>query len=169
MATASMREALVNCGQAPHSAIFGSADSRAPIDSLFDAMPGDLFVLQNAGNTCTHAEGSMVGSLEFCVSKLGTRLILVLGHTQCGAVTGAVQTYLQGGSSKAIGCALEGLLMDLTNVAEQASKDLGLGADLNQLAAHAVRVNVFHTMNFLLKFSAFAAFSRSGFIPRPLL
>ena len=118
MATASMREALATSGQAPHSAIMGCADSRAPIDSLFDAMPGDLFVLRNAGNTCTHAEGSMVGSLEFCVSKLGTRLILVLGHTQCGAITGAVRTYLQGCSSKSIGCALEGLLMDLTNVAE---------------------------------------------------
>ena len=47
------------------------------------AMPGDLFVLRNAGNTCTHAEGSMVGSLEFCVSALKTRCILVMGHTEC--------------------------------------------------------------------------------------
>ncbi|CAE7854481.1 mtcA2 [Symbiodinium microadriaticum] len=57
-------------------------------------MPGDLFVLRTMGNTCTHAEGSMVGSLEFCASKLGTKLILVLGHTQCGALTGAVHTHL---------------------------------------------------------------------------
>ena len=55
---------------------------------------GDIFVLRNAGNTCTHAEGSMVGSLEFCTGKLGSRLILVLGHTKCGAIYGATKTYL---------------------------------------------------------------------------
>ena len=153
VATSSMRDALVSCGQAPHSAIMGCADARAPIDSLFDAMPGDLFVLRNAGNTCTHAEGSMVGSLEFCVSKLGTRLILVLGHTDCTVIKGAVRTYLQKGSSKSIGCALEGLLMDLASVAEEACKHLGPFAGLDQLAEYAVRVNVFHCMNFLLKFS----------------
>ena len=51
-------------------------------------------MLRNAGNTCTHAEGSMVGSLEFCTGKLGSRLILVLGHTKCGAIYGATKTYL---------------------------------------------------------------------------
>ena len=50
-----MRQALVKCGQAPHSAILGCADSRVPVDTVFDAMPGDLSVLRNAGNTCTHA------------------------------------------------------------------------------------------------------------------
>ena len=80
-ATSTMREALANHGQAPHTAIIGCADSRVPVDTVFDAMPGDLFVLRNAGNTCTHAEGSMVGSLEFCCGKLGSKLILVLGHT----------------------------------------------------------------------------------------
>ena len=97
-----MRKALVKYNQAPHSAILGCADSRVPVDTVFDAMPGELFVLRNAGNTCTHAEGSMVGSLEFCTGKLGTRLILVLGHTQCGAIAGATQTF-QSGSSKAPG------------------------------------------------------------------
>mmetsp|Transcript_6897 Transcript_6897/g.15987 ORF Transcript_6897/g.15987 Transcript_6897/m.15987 type:complete len:445 (+) Transcript_6897:72-1406(+) len=148
-----MREALVNCGQAPHSAIFGCADSRAPIDTLFDAMPGDLFVLRNAGNTCTHAEGSMVGSLEFCVTKLGTRLILVLGHTHCGAVAGAARTFLEGHPAGGAGSALEGLLMDLTAVADQASRELGPGVELDHLAAHAVKVNVFHSVDFLLKYS----------------
>ena len=51
-------------GQAPHTAIIGCADSRAPLELVFDAMPGDIFVLRNAGNTCTHAEGSVMGSLE---------------------------------------------------------------------------------------------------------
>ena len=46
------RRALVSAGQQPHSAILGCADSRVPIDTVFDANPGDIFVLRNAGNTC---------------------------------------------------------------------------------------------------------------------
>ena len=62
----SMRADLHNMGQAPHTALVGCADSRVPLETVFDALPGDLFVLRNAGNTCTHAEGSVLGSLEFC-------------------------------------------------------------------------------------------------------
>ena len=99
-----MRKELVDMGQAPHTAIIGCADSRAPLETIFDAMPGDLFVLRNAGNTCTHAEGSMVGSLEFCCGKLGSKLILVMGHTKCGAIAGATATYLanKGAEGKAM-------------------------------------------------------------------
>ena len=148
-----MRRALVKCGQAPHSAIVGCADSRVPVGTIFDAMPGDLFVLRNAGNTCTHAEGSIVGSLEFCTGKLGTKLVLVLGHTQCGAVAGATRTYRSGAKDKAPGSALESLLQGLASVAQQANEDLGPSAEEAAVAAHAVKVNVFHSMNFLLKFS----------------
>ena len=49
------RHQLVDEGQAPHTAIIGCADSRAPLETIFDAMPGDIFVLRNAGNTCTWA------------------------------------------------------------------------------------------------------------------
>ena len=75
--TPAMRKALVKEGQAPHTAIIGCADSRAPLETVFDAMPGDIFVLRNAGNTCTHAEGSVVGSLEFCIGALGTKILVV--------------------------------------------------------------------------------------------
>ena len=135
-ATLKMREALVSHGQAPHTAILGCADSRVPVDTVFDAMPGDLFVLRNAGNTCTHAEGSMVGSLEFCCGKLGSKLILVMGHTKCGAIAGATATYLaskEGKASKSAGSALEGLLVGLSGVAKQAEEELGVGADQDQL------------------------------------
>ena len=57
LSTEKMREDLVDLGQAPHSAIIGCADSRVPLETIFDTMPGDIFVLRNAGNTCTHAEG----------------------------------------------------------------------------------------------------------------
>eukprot|EP00435_Cladocopium_sp_Y103_P016652 s2325_g4.t1 len=155
-ATQDMRRALVDKGQAPHAAIVGCSDSRAPIETVFDAMPGDLFVLRNAGNTCTHAEGSIVGSLEFCVGKLGSRLILVMGHTACGAINGATATYLADKTAATRAeptCALEGLLFGLTKVAQDAYQELGQTASEAELAAHAVQVNVFHSINFLLKFS----------------
>ena len=154
-ATSTMREALVAHGQAPHTAIMGCADSRVPVDTVFDAMPGDLFVLRNAGNTCTHAEGSMVGSLEFCCGKLGSKLILVLGHTQCGAIAGATKTYLASkeGGSKSAGSALEGLLGGLSEVAHRAEDELGVGVDTDRLISHTVKVNVFTSIEFLLKYS----------------
>ena len=105
-----MRKELDREGQAPHTAIIGCADSRCPLETLFDTLPGDIFVLRNAGNTCTHAEGSMVGSLEFCTGKLGSRLIMVLGHTKCGAVYGATNAYIAAKRQEApVTSALEGL------------------------------------------------------------
>ncbi|CAJ1412963.1 unnamed protein product [Effrenium voratum] len=147
------RRQLVDQGQAPHTAIIGCADSRAPLETIFDAMPGDLFVLRNAGNTCTHAEGSMVGSLEFATGKLGSRLILVLGHTNCGAIAGATKTYLEAKVPQKAGSALQGLLQDLGAVAEQAVQEAGPGASADEVTARAVKVNVYHTMSFLLRFS----------------
>eukprot|EP00913_Durusdinium_trenchii_P030596 g28655.t1 len=160
-----MRTRLVDEGQAPHTAILGCADSRAPLEKIFDALPGDLFVLRNAGNTCTHAEGSMVGSLEFATGKLGTRLILVLGHTACGAINGATQTYFGKSTGKATSAldachvsvfkftrVAEGLLRDLMEVAENAASDLG-SDDIVAVGKHAVKINVLHTMKFLLKYS----------------
>lgn len=131
-----MRNALVDMGQAPHTAVIGCADSRAPLETIFDAMPGDIFVLRNAGNTCTHAEGSMVGSLEFSTGKLGAQLILVLGHTKCGAVYGATNAYLKAklaSEVSSVNSALEGLLLDLAPVAEKALADMGSSSDLDRL------------------------------------
>ena len=149
----SMREALVNQGQAPFTAVLGCADSRVPTDTIFDCMPGDLFVLRNAGNTCTHAEGSMLGSLEFCASKLGLKLILVLGHTQCGALIGAAEAYLghSKGPQDSENRALEGLLSSLSTVSKRTAKMLSTTVDAEQLAEHSVKVNVFHSIDFMLK------------------
>eukprot|EP00438_Fugacium_kawagutii_P010835 Skav230403 [mRNA] locus=scaffold62:586611:591900:- [translate_table: standard] len=107
-----MRTRLVDEGQAPYAAILGCADSRAPLEKVFDAMPGDIFVLRNAGNTCTHAEGSMVGSLEFATGKLGT-LAALRSHALETEIT-----YLDAKSGSTVSSALEGLLRDLMEVAE---------------------------------------------------
>eukprot|EP00438_Fugacium_kawagutii_P010821 Skav230389 [mRNA] locus=scaffold62:398233:400787:- [translate_table: standard] len=80
---------------------------------------------------------------------------MVMGHTQCGAIVGATGTYLanQGKAQMKPGSALEGLLTDLSGVIKKASDEMGPGASKEKLAAHAVKVNVFETMNFLLQYS----------------
>ncbi|CAE8581011.1 unnamed protein product [Polarella glacialis] len=89
------RRALASHGQRPVATVIGCADSRCPVEQLFDARPGDIFVLRNAGNTCTHAEGSMVGSVEYSVLNLETKMILVLGHTGCGAIMAATKLFME--------------------------------------------------------------------------
>jgi carbonic anhydrase len=74
-------------GQAPFAAILGCADSRIAPELAFDQSPGDLFVVRVAGNFVT-TDG--LGSLEFGAAVLGTKVILVLGHSSCGAVNATV-------------------------------------------------------------------------------
>lgn len=79
-------------GQEPFAIILGCSDSRVPSELVFDQGFGDLFVIRVAGNIVAP---SQVGSVEFAASKFGTRLVVVLGHSQCGAVNAAVDE-LQG-------------------------------------------------------------------------
>jgi carbonic anhydrase len=151
------RQALAQHGQNPFATIIGCADSRCPLEILFDVQPGDIFVLRNAGNTCTHAEGSMVGSVEYSVGHLHTSLILVLGHTRCGAIAGATATALSkmGNSQNDTqpSSTLDKLLAGLGPVALQAKSELPACSTVEEVAAHAVKVNVFHTIEKLLTYS----------------
>lgn len=79
-------------GQHPFAAVLGCMDSRAPTERIFDVGIGDLFSLRIAGNI---AGQKVVGSLEFACKSKGSKLIVVLGHTDCGAVTSACQLYEQ--------------------------------------------------------------------------
>ncbi len=78
-------------GQAPVAAIVGCADSRVSPELVFDQGVGDLFVVRVAGNLVSGAGPALKGSIEFAVAELGVRLIVVLGHSACGAVKAAVQ------------------------------------------------------------------------------
>jgi carbonic anhydrase len=82
-------------GQAPFASILGCADSRVAPELAFDQGPGDLFVVRVAGNFVT-PDG--LGSLEFGSAVLGTKVIMVLGHTSCGAVKATVAA-LQNGNT----------------------------------------------------------------------
>jgi carbonic anhydrase len=78
-------------GQKPVAVIVGCADSRVPPEVIFDQGVGDLFVVRVAGNIVSGAGPTVKGSIEFAVAELGVRLILVLGHSQCGAVKAAIE------------------------------------------------------------------------------
>jgi carbonic anhydrase len=77
-------------GQAPLAIVVACADSRVSPEIIFDQGVGDLFVVRVAGNIVVNAGPSVKGSIEYAVAELGARLILVLGHTQCGAVKAAI-------------------------------------------------------------------------------
>nr|WP_244406138.1 carbonic anhydrase [Methylocella silvestris] len=118
-------------GQAPFAAILGCADSRVAPELAFDQGPGDLFVVRVAGNFVT-PDG--LGSLEFGAAVLGTKVILVLGHTSCGAVNATVAA-LQNGND------LPGHIADLVSAmkpgVEPALKQAG-----DNLEGRAVIANV---------------------------
>jgi carbonic anhydrase len=78
-------------GQAPLAAIVGCADSRVAPELIFDQGVGDLFVVRVAGNIISGAGASVKGSIEYAVAELGVRLLMVLGHSRCGAVDAAIK------------------------------------------------------------------------------
>lgn len=82
LASQTSRSALVG-GQEPFAIILGCSDSRAPAEIIFDQGLGDLFVIRVAGNIVAP---SQIGSVEFAAEKFGTRLVVVLGHSMCGAI-----------------------------------------------------------------------------------
>lgn len=73
-------------GQHPHAVILSCMDSRAPLEHVLDQGIGDIFSLRIAGNVLTD---EVIGSMEYACQVVGSKLILVLGHSRCGAVTGA--------------------------------------------------------------------------------
>jgi len=86
--TVDERTALAQ-GQSPYAAVVGCSDSRVPMEYAFDAGYGDLFAIRTAGHVLGE---SVLGTIEFAVAELKVPLVLVLGHTSCGAVTAASRT-----------------------------------------------------------------------------
>ena len=82
---AQRRESVTD--QRPFAIVLGCSDSRVPVETIFDQGIGDLFVVRVAGNI---AARSQIGSIEFAARTFGVRLVVVLGHSRCGAVEAAV-------------------------------------------------------------------------------
>jgi carbonic anhydrase len=87
------RADLAERAQRPFAIVLGCSDSRTPVEILFDEGFGDLFVVRIAGNVVAP---SVVGSIEFAASQFGSRLVVVLGHTRCGAISATVNAIQSG-------------------------------------------------------------------------
>ena len=88
------RRAELTAGQAPFAVILGCSDSRVPVELVFDQGLGDLFVIRIAGNIVAP---SQIGSVEFAVRQFGAPLVVVLGHSRCGAVAATLAALTEGG------------------------------------------------------------------------
>ena len=86
--TSQTRRDELASGQEPFAIILGCSDSRVPAELVFDQGLGDLFVIRVAGNIVAP---SQVGSVEFAADRFNTRLVVVLGHSQCGAVIATIE------------------------------------------------------------------------------
>jgi carbonic anhydrase len=90
ISTGARRAELVS-GQEPFAIVLGCSDSRVPAELVFDQGFGDLFVIRVAGNVVAP---SQIGSVEFAAARFGTRLVVVMGHSQCGAIVATLEEVL---------------------------------------------------------------------------
>jgi carbonic anhydrase len=130
-------------GQEPFAIVLGCSDSRVPAELVFDQGFGDLFVIRVAGNIVAP---SQVGSVEFAAARFGTRLVVVLGHSQCGAVTATVEELL--GKSTTDSRNLRSIVDRVRPSVENLMSGRGVD-DLNALMRDAVRANVSVSANHL--------------------
>jgi len=143
-------KALAGGGQLPAAVVLGCADSRAPVEIYFDQQPGDLFVLRTAGNTIESGYGGLLGSAEYAVAVLKTKLIVVTGHTLCGAVTAAIKAVKskEGMPTENLGAVVDNIRV----AAEMALKTLP-DAPLEQQVKMATTLNVFECMQKIMRHS----------------
>jgi len=80
--------AKLTATQEPIAIVLGCSDSRVPVELVFNQGPGDLFVIRVAGNIVAP---SLIGSVEFAAERFGTRLVVVLGHSSCGAIAATIE------------------------------------------------------------------------------
>ena len=122
--------------QKPSAIILGCSDARVPAEMVFDQGLGDLFVIRVAGNIVAP---SQVGSVEFAASRFGTRLVVVLGHSQCGAILATLEELQQ---------AVENQSHNLRSIVDRVRPSVegllstDLKDDLEALVQQAVRANV---------------------------
>src|SRR5689334_892469 len=130
-------------GQEPFAIVLGCSDSRVPAELVFDQGFGDLFVIRVAGNIVAP---SQVGSVEFAAARFGTKLVVVMGHSQCGAIVATVEELLGQATNQSrnlrsivdrVRPSVESVMAGRTNV------------DMDTLIAEGVRANVRTSVNHL--------------------
>lgn len=119
--------------QTPHSVILSCMDSLVPPEIIFDQGIGNIFVLRNAGNI---EDENILGSIEYAVKFAGAKLLVVMGHTKCGAVSGAIKNVDAG---------------NLTQLLNQIKPAIPEAADKNDLVNITAKNNVLMTIKDILK------------------
>jgi carbonic anhydrase len=136
------RESLL-AAQEPFAIVLGCSDSRVPAELVFDQGFGDLFVIRVAGNIVAP---SQVGSVEFAAERFGTRLVVVLGHSMCGAILATIDE---------MGRPTEGQSANLRSIVDRVRPAVEmlmrteLRLDRENLVKEAVRANIRSSANHL--------------------
>lgn len=129
--------------QSPIAIVIGCSDSRAPAEIVFDQGLGDLFVIRVAGNIVAP---SQIGSVEFAAERFGTRLVVVMGHTSCGAIDATLEVIAAPPGAR------HGNMQSIVNRVRPAIEALArteLARDPERLRHEAVRANVRASVNHL--------------------
>ena len=128
-------------GQNPFAVVLGCSDSRVPVELVFDQGLGDLFVIRVAGNIVAP---SQVGSVEFAAQSFGTRLVVVLGHSNCGAVLTTLDELEQPSEQRSPNLAA---IVNRVRPAVQSLLDLDPPLERETLVRQAVRANIRASVN----------------------
>ena len=121
-------------GQEPFAIILGCSDSRVPAEMIFDQDLGDLFVVRVAGNIVTP---SQLGSIEFAAEKFGSKLVVVLGHSSCGAISATLDSLKHPGAG-----ASEGIRTLVESISPSVQPLMGVVSDPTTLVQKAIRANI---------------------------
>ena len=143
MLASPLRRSELAEGQEPFAIMLGCSDSRVPAEIVFDQGLGDLFVIRVAGNIVAP---SQIGSVEFAAERYQTRLVVVLGHTRCGAIEATVDQLQRptGNASLHLDS-----IVDRIRPSVEGLLAAGLGHDRTALMQHAVRANIRASANHL--------------------
>ncbi len=134
--TSRARRSELAAGQEPFAAILGCSDSRVPVEIVFDQGLGDLFVIRVAGNIVAP---SQIGSVEFAAEQFRTRLVVVLGHTGCGAIEATLEQLKRPSDSRSRNLQS---IVNRVRPSVVSLLDTELRHDPQALLRHAVRANI---------------------------
>lgn len=137
---ATRRTELASAGQEPMATILSCSDSRSPVELIFDRGVGDLFVVRVAGNVAGLSE---LATMEYGVTHLGTPVLIVMGHTKCGAVTAAVK-----------GAELHGHLPSLISLIKPAAEKAKTSGSEEDVVPRAIEQNVWQQVENIFARSA---------------
>ena len=130
------RRSELATGQEPFAIILGCSDSRVPAEIVFDQGLGELFVIRVAGNIVAP---SQVGSVEFAAARFGTRLVIVLGHSQCGAILATLEELQRPTENQSRNLRS---IVDRVRPSVESLLEADGDRDLDALVRRAVRLNI---------------------------